>query len=380
MCNKAGLYNYPLDLSPLFSLSPWDQTMVTSSDRATPWVFKCVTLPQWPAIKYIFNSCRYFERKKTHFLRPCPSFLTRPKLISFFVSFRLFFSWLTMAFTRAAVTCNIIVRSRGSLNWISNLIKHLTLDYGPLIPLPRPSGCDGSNMAGDSHESWSASWLLFPMLSCQLSQDTHHTISQAHVTRGSQKIKDSGHEDDTMIIWGTGTWCDVYLEMFLMINSELLGWETPVTACLGALADNGCFQQTGAHCPQTQSRHLGTVEPFHPAWSRSIYHDILLAWKINDEIIFRDLSTLQSSRSRQFRLKIGLSDIAYTLPQEVTTWGQVRLTLTNIAKLCKSIIVLHSTKRTENMACLVVKRYTPHNTITTLSFNEHSRPWKMEAR
>ena len=98
------------------------------------------------------------------------------------------------------------------------------------------------------------------------------------------------------------------------INSELLGWETPVTACLGALADNGCFQQTGAHCPETQSRHLGTVEPFHPAWSRSIYHDILLAWKINDEIIFRDLSTLQNSRSRQFRLKIGLSDIAYTLP------------------------------------------------------------------
>ena len=120
--------------------------------------------------------------------------------------------------------------------------------------------------------------------------------------------------------------------------------------------------------------YLGTVEPFHPAWSRSIYHDILLAWKINDEIIFRDLSTLQSSRSRQFRLKMGLSDIADTLPQEVTTWGQVRLTLTNIAKLCKSIIVLHSTKRTENMACLVVKRYTPHNTITTLSFNEHSRP------
>ena len=126
---------------------------MVSSGQATQWVFKCVTLPQSPAIKYISvadisKEKHSAELKHTHFsLRPCPSFLTRPKLISFFVSFRLFFSWLTMAFTRAAVTCNIIVRSRGSLNWISNLIKHLTLDHGPLIPLPRPSGCDGSNMA-----------------------------------------------------------------------------------------------------------------------------------------------------------------------------------------------------------------------------------------
>ena len=93
-------------------------------------------------------------------------------------------------------------------------------------------------------------------------------------------------------------------------TQELLGWETQTPGSVHhwavpvqwRWADNGCFQQTGAHCPETLSPHLGTVEPFHPPGS--IYHDIELDWKINDKIIFRDLSTLQGLGFRQFRLEL----------------------------------------------------------------------------
>ena len=56
-------------------------------------------------------------------------------------------------------------------------------------------------------------------------------------------------------------------------------------------------------------QYLGTVKPFHP---RSIYHDIVLdqctLGKINDKIIFTDLSTLLSSTFRQF---VTFSDTLY---------------------------------------------------------------------
>ena len=92
------------------------------------------------------------------------------------------------------------------------------------------------------------------------------------------------------------------------MTSEQPGW--------GRGAHNGCFQQTGAHCPETPSRHLGTVEPFHPAWPGPY---IMIFYSAGKLMMRLYLETFQHYNARdldslEFRLKIGLSDIAYTLP------------------------------------------------------------------
>ena len=92
------------------------------------------------------------------------------------------------------------------------------------------------------------------------------------------------------------------------VTSEQPGW--------GRGAHNGCFQQTGAHCPETPSRHLGTVEPFHPAWPGPY---IMIFYSAGKLMMRLYLETFQHYNARdldslEFRLKIGLSDIAYTLP------------------------------------------------------------------
>ena len=71
-------------------------------------------------------------------------------------------------------------------------------------------------------------------------------------------------------------------------------------ATMGVFNKQSAIVQLGEQ--ELLSQYLGTVDPFHPG---SITHDIVLPApaqrKINDKIIFRDLSTLQSWRFRQFR-------------------------------------------------------------------------------
>ena len=101
--------------------------------------------------------------------------LTGPKLILFLCEFS--FSWLTMAFTRAVVTSLLAVMEGrgGGLNWISNLIKHLTLDHSFRFSGHQSAWVKYSReRAGDSHESRAVSWLLFPMSDVTRDELTSH--------------------------------------------------------------------------------------------------------------------------------------------------------------------------------------------------------------
>ena len=171
--------------------------------------------------------------------------------------------------------CYIIVRSRGRLNWISNLIKHPTLATQPTSQAIRVWRVKyGWRPAG--RFSRKLIRVLVIISHDPMSVVTRHTSHNQRGSRypGSQEITmvSGGHPDnmtDRSLVWClSGNVTNDKLRITRMrgytapthsmwpVSTEQPGW-----------ADNGCFQQTGAHCPETPSRHLGTVEPFHPAWS-----------------------------------------------------------------------------------------------------------------
>ena len=170
-----------------------------------------------------------------------------------------------MAFTRAVVTCNIIVRSRGRLNWISNLIKHPTLlvysGTSQAIRVWRVK----YGQRGAGRFSRKLIRVLVIISHDPMSVVTRHTSHNQRSSSypGSQKIRDrtGGHRDmrDRHLV------CDVYLEMILMTNSELLGWETqwPVSSLAGGAGlTMDVFNKQEPIVQRLRADILGQLNPF----------------------------------------------------------------------------------------------------------------------
>ena len=206
--------------------------------------------------------------------------------------------------------CYIIVRSRGRLNWVSNLIKHPTLATQAVSQAIRvwrvkygwrPAGRFSRKLIRVlviiSHDPMSV-----------VTRHTSHNQRGSHYP-GSQEITmvSGGHPDnmtDRSLVWClSGNVTNDKLRITRMRGSTApthsvtsehwaawLGWQWVFSTNRSALSGDS---EPTSWDSWTLSSSL----------ARSIYHDILLGWKINDEIIFRDLSTLQSLRCRQFRLR-----------------------------------------------------------------------------